>query len=1305
MEQEIGTWDSVLLENLSEDSFINNIHQRYKRDHIYTYIGTSVVALNPYHHISEHSLEHIRNYGNKGIFQLPPHIYGLTNLAYQSLKDQSEDQCVLLTGEAGAGKTETFKMIVNFLTHIQDHAAPLCSSGTPNVLRKQSSSSSASGMIMHAHRRASSSCSGGTANFIICQKNSASASGASNSRRQSPSPGPGPGACSTQRSRARAESIERHATRRNMREKIVDFDFSHHKSSENISTLLEASAASHGHLHPAKSCFKHQQLQLHQQQQPQASTCHTASYAAAASTSPKYGCRQCGHSKCTRGQSLEKEERDAALLLLRGSTARLCSTGSAQLQRGSCSNLARQHSTESQPDRQLAMGSTQRISLYDAHKMSKVLGGGGGSTSVSPTPSASSTLHRRHKSPSQRLRECVTCADVFLEAMGNACTLKNNNSSRYGKLFDIEIDFKGDPMGVHITHCNNTECTYPSQTRITNTIIGERNFHIFYQLLLGADLQLLKSLKLFRNVEKYELLRNTTAMEEDRSNFHYTKRSLDVLGLSCDEISSIFRVIAVVLKLGNFIFVPVTNIDGTEGCQISNVYEVQETAQLLNLEAQILINCLTRANSTNSTQEDVGCEMDARQAASYRNTLCRTLYSRLFTWLVNKINETLKSTQREKNLALLDFYGFEVLDHNSFEQFAINYSAEKIHQNFVFNVLRSEQELYLREGLEWSRIDYFDNESICELIDKPSYGILSLINEPHLSSNEALLLRVQQCCAGHPNFMTSGSNSMCFQIRHFANVVNYSIHRFLEKNSDMLPKYISTGFYQSKLALVQSLFPEGNPRRQASKKPTTLSSNIRTQLQTLLAIVKHRRAHYVFCIKPNECKQSHQFDLALVQHQVRYMSLMPLVHLCRTGHCYHLPHVKFFHRYKLLNSLTWPHFHGGSQVEGIALIIRNLPLPSAEFTLGTKNVFVRSPRTVYELEQFRRLRISELAVLIQKMFRMYHARKRYRRMRHSQMVISSAWRTWRECRFGIPFTGRRHLWSLYRVAREEYRSQKYKRQVKWAVDVIARNYHQWKIRQYLLTIPLRLPPNTLSPLSSEWPAAPGFLVDTSRLLRAIYHRWKCYIYRNSFDQTARNRMREKVTASIIFKDRKASYARSVGHPFVGDYVRLRHNQQWKKICAETNDQYVVFADIINKIARSSGKFVPILLVLSTSSLLLLDQRTLQIKYRVPASEIYRMSLSPYLDDIAVFHVKASEVGRKKGDFVFQTGHVIEIVTKMFLVIQNATGKPPEIHISTEFEANFGQQTVIFSFKYAGMSDLAQGPAKVTRKANRMEIIV
>lgn len=407
------------------------------------------MALNPYHHISEHSLDNVRNYGDKGIFQLPPHMYelfdlsgfrldlpfpsipcryGLTNLAYQSLKDQSEDQCVLLTGESGAGKTETFKMIVNFLTHIQDraHCPP-----TPNVLRKQSSTSSASGVVLHAHRRASSSCSG-TANFIICKNRAENPAPATISRRQSPSPGP------SQRSRTRAESIERQ-TRRHMREKIVDFDFSHHKSSENISSLLESHAH---HLHPTKSCFKHQQTQV--------GACTATNPAAAGKGSPKYavpsvsggggygGCRQCGHSKCVRAQSLEKEERAE----LRGSNSRLSTIAtaaahSAHPHRGSCSNLMRQHSTESQPerDRSSLMGSTQRISLYDAHKLSKVLGDlpppPPAPSSVSPTPSASSSLHRRHKSPTQRLRECVTCADVFLEAMGNACTLKNNNSSRY----------------------------------------------------------------------------------------------------------------------------------------------------------------------------------------------------------------------------------------------------------------------------------------------------------------------------------------------------------------------------------------------------------------------------------------------------------------------------------------------------------------------------------------------------------------------------------------------------------------------------------------------------------------------------------------------------------------------------------------------------------------------------------------------------------------------------------------------------------------------------------------------------------
>ncbi|GBN91223.1 Unconventional myosin-Ib [Araneus ventricosus] len=222
---------------------------------------------------------------------------------------------------------------------------------------------------------------------------------------------------------------------------------------------------------------------------------------------------------------------------------------------------------------------------------------------------------------------------------------------------------------------------------------------------------------------------------------------------------------------------------------------------------------------------------------------------------------------------------------------------------------------------------------------------------------------------------------------------------------------------------------------------------------------------------------------------------------------------------------------------------------------------------------------------------------------------------------------------------------------------------------------------------------------------AVQARKLCHKYRLRFDQTARNRMREKVTASLLFRDRKSSYPKSVSHPFRGDYVRLRHNVKWKKIAAETGDQYVVFADIINKIARASGKCLQTLFVVSTSAMLVMDHRTLQIKYRIPATDIFRISLSPFMDDLAVFHVRSSEATRKKGDFLFETGHVIEIVTKLYLVIQNATGKPPEVNVATEFEANFGKENVVLAFKCAGLSEVQPGQVKIYRRGNRMEVVL
>ncbi|XP_052866402.1 unconventional myosin-Ib [Anopheles cruzii] len=1241
MEQEIGSWDSVLLENLSEESFISNLHQRYKRDLIYTYIGTFLVALNPYKTLQIYSPEQVRKYATKSLFQLPPHIFALANSAHQFLLNYNEDQCIIMAGECGSGKTESSHMIVHFLTQLSEmrrSRAPIFSLRSSNPSSRQSTPK-------HS-----------TINRIGSSFESAAPSGTM--------------------AGGRLDSIMKYNSSRHPKcshEKTVEFDLiSHHKSSENLPAM-----ANYGFMSVASTpkCLKHSNQSISRSTEgsefPTKSTLKSA--AATAAACPKHNCTS-SHADlnrmCAPSPSLQKR-----------SLMRCCHQNSStrSIHKSSSSiALTYEHGTTSPSTcsrRQLLKSISKEVYIRDLEL--------------------------------QKMRERVAHAESFLEAMGNAVTGKNANSSRFGKFFDIEFDYKGDPVGGHLT------LYMLEKSRVTTRPSGERNFHIFYQLLSGADIQLLKSLKLQRNIDKYELLKNSFANEDDRTNFCYSKRSLEVLGFAQDEILSIFTILAVVLKLGNLTFIPTTNIDGSEGCEISNEYELDEIAQLLQLDNQLLFNCLTRLGDNWDQLEPDGTEIDACYASRIKFTLCRTLYGRLFAWIVTRVNDALKlksSTggSRGKTIGLLDFYGFEALEKNSFEQLAINYCNERLQQHFIKNVLKHQQDLYVNEGLDWIRIDYFDNGPICELIDKPCFGILHLLDEPQVINDGLLLTRLHQCCAGHTHFLARDATlpSNCFQVRHFEGPVVYTTNGFTEKNMDLLPKHISSCLFQSDLLIASCLFPEGNPKRHANRKPpSSLSTNLRTSLQTLLKLLEQRSNHYIFCIKPNELKQPKMFELGLVQHQVRYLCLMPLINLWRNGHCFNMVHARFVQRYKLLCQYTWPHFTG-TTVDGVALIIRSVPLPGAEFTIGRKKVFIRSPRTVYELDEFRKVRLNELALLIQKTYRCYTKRKQYLALRHSQLIIAGYWRVWRE--------------------REKIRIVEFRKQAQWAVQVIGRFFVLLKTREFLLTLLLRLPHDNMSPICLDWPSAPTFLTETSQLLRTIFHRWRCYKYRKSFDQPARNRMREKVTASIIFKDRKISYPRSVAHPFHGDYIRLRQNIQWKRVSCEHNDQYVVFADIINKIARSSGKFIPILLVISTNSMLLLDQKTMQIKYRIPASEIYRMSLSPYFDDIAVIHIRAdnycssnmsdrsesptgclfqSEIGKKKGDFVLQTAHSIEIVTKLFLVIQNATAKSPEVTLSTDFEANFGGQTVIFTFKCGGLVDNPYNQTRVSRKGNRMEVIV
>ncbi|KAI1290186.1 Unconventional myosin-Ia [Halotydeus destructor] len=272
-------------------------------------------------------------------------------------------------------------------------------------------------------------------------------------------------------------------------------------------------------------------------------------------------------------------------------------------------------------------------------------------------------------------------------------------------------------------------------------------------------------------------------------------------------------------------------------------------------------------------------------------------------------------------------------------------------------------------------------------------------------------------------------------------------------------------------------------------------------------------------------------------------------------------------------------------------------------------LFIRGVRTVSELEDFQRVILHELATIIQKKWRGYLKRRRFLSMRRAQMII-------------------------------------------------AFSYRNYKRRCYLYWLAANLP--SQSPNCRDWPTAPWLLHDANYYLRKYYHRWRCQKYRNKMDQTTRDRMREKMMASKLFRDRKISYARNLGHPFRGDYVRLRQNVKWKKLTTEA------MANV---------------------------------------NQIFRLSLSPFQDDIVVVHVINTETSKRKGAFVFESAHVIEIVTKLFLVIKNSTGIPIEVQIVSEFEANFGKENVLVLFRCSGPPEVFNGPAKISRKSGRLELVL
>nr|XP_027095334.1 myosin-9-like isoform X5 [Coffea arabica] len=599
-------------------------------------------------------------------------------------------------------------------------------------------------------------------------------------------------------------------------------------------------------------------------------------------------------------------------------------------------------------------------------------------------------LGGRKGTEGRTVEQQVLESNPVLEAFGNAKTVRNNNSSRFGKFVEIQFNKNGRISGAAIR-------TYLlERSRVCQVSDPERNYHCFY-LLCAAPQEEIEKYKL-GHPKTFHYLNQSNCYElvgiNDAHDYLATRRAMDIVGISQKEQDAIFRVVAAILHLGNIEFAKGKEIDSSILKDEKSKFHLQTTAELLMCDPVALEDALLKRVMV-TPEEVIKRSLDPDGATVSRDGLAKTTYSRLFDWLVDKINVSIGQDPNSKSLiGVLDIYGFESFKLNSFEQFCINFTNEKLQQHFNQHVFKMEQEEYTKEEIDWSYIEFVDNQDVLDLIEKKPGGIVALLDEACMfpkSTHETFSQKLYQTFKSHKRFIKPKLSRTDFTIAHYAGEVQYQSEQFLDKNKDYVVPEHQDLLVASKCSFVAGLFPplpeETTKSSNKSSKFSSIGSRFKLQLQQLMETLNSTEPHYIRCVKPNNLLKPAVFENANIMQQLRCGGVLEAIRISCAGY----PTRKTFYEFLLRFGLLAPEFLEGNTDERIACkkILEKLNL--AGYQIGKTKVFLRAGQMA-ELDARRAQKLNNAAKTIQRKTRTHIARKHFLALQEAAVCIQSVCR-------------------------------------------------------------------------------------------------------------------------------------------------------------------------------------------------------------------------------------------------------------------------------------------------------------------------